>query len=67
VQGWHAARATHAVLDSGVTLQGPDLDLSAGQVVTVLRRAGERARVVAGRDIEGWLPAASLIELKGLR
>jgi hypothetical protein len=36
-------------------------------VVTVVRSAGERARVLAGRDIEGWLPVADLIELEAGR
>jgi hypothetical protein len=66
-QGWQATRAGHAVLEREARLEGPELDLAAGQVVTVLRRAGERARVVAGRGIEGWIPAAGLIELEGRR
>ena len=67
LQGWNAARATRAVLERVATLEGPDLELSAGQVVTVVRSAGERARVLAGRDIEGWLPVADLIELEAGR
>src|SRR5262249_10326963 len=66
VQTRLARSAPLAVLGSGATLQGPDLELSPGQVVTLLARAGERSRVVAGRDIVGWLPTRSLIEL-GIR
>ena len=67
LQGWTTERATRAVLESEATLQGPDLQLSAGQVVTVLRRSGERANVLAGRDIVGWIPAAMLIDLEAGR
>ena len=67
LQGWYAARATRAVVDRVATLEGPDLELSAGQVVKVLKSGGERARVVAGRDIEGWLPVADLIDLGSAR
>jgi hypothetical protein len=67
LQGWNAARASRAVLGHVATLEGPDLELSAGQVVTVVRNAGGRARVLAGRDIEGWLPVADLIELEAGR
>jgi hypothetical protein len=67
LQGWHTSRAPRAVVDRVATLEGPDLELSAGQVVTVLRSGGARARVIAGRDIEGWLPVADLIALDGGR
>jgi hypothetical protein len=67
LQGWYAARATRAVVDRVATLEGPDLELSAGQVVKVLKSGGERARVVAGRDIEGWLPVVDLIDLGSAR
>jgi hypothetical protein len=67
LQSWHAARATRAVVDRVATLEGPDLELSAGQVVTVLASGGPRARVLAGRDIVGWLPVADLIALDGGR
>ena len=63
----NASRTARAVLGTVATLEGPDLELSPGQVVTVLRHAGERARVAAGRDIEGWLPVADLIELEASR
>jgi hypothetical protein len=66
VQTRLARNAPIAVLSHGATLQGPDLELSPGQVVTLLSRAGERSRVIAGRDIVGWLPTGSLIEL-GIR
>jgi len=67
LQGMNASRTARAVLGTVATLEGPDLELSPGQVVTVLRHAGERARVAAGRDIEGWLPVADLIELEASR
>lgn len=67
LQGMNASRTARAVLGTVATLEGPDLELSPGQVVTVLHHAGERARVAAGRDIEGWLPVADLIELEASR
>lgn len=63
LQGWVAARIPVAVLDGPATLAGPGLELEPGQVVRILRRAGDRVRVEAGRGIEGWLPARGLIRV----
>jgi len=50
-----------SVLGRSVTLQGAGLELEVGQVVQVLRVEGASARVRAGRELEGWVPAAALL------
>jgi hypothetical protein len=63
LQGWRTSHERRGVVDRVVRLEASDLELEPGQVVSVLRREGARARVRAGRDVSGWLPAPALITL----
>jgi hypothetical protein len=60
-EDWWVSRAREAVVARSVTLEGTGLELGAGQVVRVLGREGERARVRAGRDLDGRVPARALL------
>jgi hypothetical protein len=55
LQGWLAERSHRAVVRSDVLLEGPNLELEPGQVVTVLERESGRARAAAGRGVSGWV------------
>jgi hypothetical protein len=57
VRALWAERSHQAVVMAGTILEGPNLELEAGQVVRVLRRAGARVRVSAGADLSGWVSA----------
>ncbi len=50
-----------SVVGRSVTLEGAGLELEIGQVVQVLGTEGGWARVRAGRELEGRVPAAALL------
>ena len=60
LQAWLAAHPDREVVRVATTLEGPGLELEAGQVVTVLERGMDRARVRAGRGVTGWIPLDDL-------
>ena len=62
LQGWLADNRDRAVVKSDVTLEGPNLELEPGQIVTVLERESGRARAAAGRGVSGWLPEEAILE-----
>jgi hypothetical protein len=53
-------RGDRAVLIAQARLDGADVELEPGQVVTVIERAGSRVRVRVGRGIRGWLPVTAV-------
>jgi len=55
------AHVGQSVVGRSVTLEGAGLELETGQVVQVLRSEGAWARVRAGRELEGRVPAAALL------
>lgn len=61
LQDVRADRISQSVVGRSVTLEGAGLVLEAGQVVQVLGRDGAWARVRAGRELEGRVPAASVL------
>lgn len=67
VQGWMAERSGVAVVVSQVALEGADLDLQPGQVVVLLGVEGPRARVRAGRNDVGLVPADAVVPVFGER
>lgn len=60
VQRARFVRTPIAVVETLVPLEGAGIDLDPGQVVRVVERSGERARVRAGRGAEGEVPAGVL-------
>jgi hypothetical protein len=69
VEVWRAGRRAEAVVRSALPLDGgagaaasgaAALELTPGQVVRVLVQDGARVRVIAGRDIVGWVPASAV-------
>lgn len=60
VEGWWADRSVRAVVASPVTLEGTELELEPGQVVTVIERSAGRARAEVGHGAVGWLSEGSL-------
>jgi len=46
-------------------LEGSDVELEAGQLVTIRGRQGGRVHVAAGRVIDGWVPASSVAAIAG--
>ena len=70
VEEWRAARRAEAVVRDAVTLDAgggtgaTGLELTPGQVVRIRARERDRARVSAGRDVEGWVPADALEEVR---
>jgi hypothetical protein len=65
VQGWLAERSGRAVMMASAPLQGSDLELEPGQLVTIRGREGNRVRVAAGKVIDGWVPASSVAPIAG--
>ncbi len=57
LQTARAHRTHDAVVRRTAALQGAEVNLDAGQVVQVRERDGARLRVVAGRDLAGWIAA----------
>jgi len=55
------AHVGQSVVGRSVTLEGAGLELEAGQVVQVLSTEGAWARVRAGRELEGRVPAVALL------
>jgi hypothetical protein len=55
------AHVGQSVVGRSVTLEGAGLVLEAGQVVQLLGSDGAWARVRAGRELVGRVPAASLL------
>ena len=62
-----AAHVGQSVVGRSVTLEGAGLELETGQVVQVLRSEGNWARVRAGRELEGRVPAAALLPVGRVR
>jgi hypothetical protein len=62
-----AAHVGQSVVGRSVPLEGAGLELETGQVVQVLRTEGVWARVRAGRELEGRVPAAALLPVGGAR
>jgi hypothetical protein len=56
LQGWLAERSERAVVLRAVGLEGSDIELQAGQVVTIQGRRAGQVQVRAGQVAEGWLP-----------
>jgi len=65
VQGWLSTRSGQAVMLSVAPLEGSDVELEAGQLVTIRGRQGGRVHVAAGRVIDGWVPATSVAPIAG--
>jgi hypothetical protein len=65
VQMMLGASERRAVVRETVALEGTGLDLQPGQVVRVLDRERDRARVSAGAGVAGWVPARSLDVVSG--
>lgn len=66
-QGWMAERSGRAVVIRQVPLEGADLELQPGQVVVEVGREGARARVRAGRNDQGVVPAEAIEPVFGKR
>ena len=64
-QGWVAARSGQAVMLAAAPLEGSDVQLEPGQMVTIRGREGQRVRVAAGRVIDGWVPASAVAPIAG--
>ncbi len=62
LEGERARRSHDAVVRTVAPLEGAAVSLDAGQVVHVVARDGGRVRVVAGRGLEGWMPAEALVQ-----
>ena len=58
------ARASRAAVSRSVNLVGTGLGLEPGQVVSVVARAGDRVRAVAGHGVVGTLPADVLLPIE---
>jgi hypothetical protein len=67
VQDAWVVHVGQSVVGRSVTLEGAGLELEVGQVVQVLSIEGAWARVRAGRDLEGRVPAAALLPVGGSR
>ena len=67
LQGWVGERAARGVVSSGVRLEGTDIELEPGQVVTVLDRSGGRVHASAGRGVSGWVPRSAVEVIGPLR
>jgi hypothetical protein len=67
LEGWVAERATRGIVRSGVRLEGTNIELEPGQVVTLLEREGIRARAAAGRGVSGWVPLSAVQTLDHLQ
>ena len=65
LQGLAARRSGAAVVVQSARLEGSDLELQPGQVVTVIARGSARARVRAGRDDSGTVPASVVESVYG--
>jgi len=65
VQGWLSTRSGQAVMLAVAPLEGSDVELEAGQLVTIRGRQGGRVHVAAGRVIDGWVPATSVAPIAG--
>ena len=63
IQGWLAARYGTAVVLRPTDLEGSDVQLEPGQMVTVRAREGARLHVAAGRVIDGWVPATAVARI----
>jgi hypothetical protein len=59
IRAW-SVREPRAVVMHEANLEGSPLSLEPGRVVIVRARAGARARVRAGRGVEGWIRADHL-------
>jgi hypothetical protein len=55
---------SRGVVAEPAQLEGPDLRLDPGQVVRVVEKSAERARVAVGQGVEGWLPSGALLEVR---
>jgi hypothetical protein len=53
-------REERAVVVSDAVLEGAGVELVPGQVVVVLERREGRARIRAGRGVDGWVAEVSL-------
>ena len=58
------SRSPRAVVLESALLAEQNLELGAGQVVSVIARAPGRTRVRVGGEGEGWLPQAALEEVR---
>jgi len=67
VQDAWAAHVGQSVVGRSVTLEGAGLELEVGQVVQVLHSEAGWARVRAGRELEGRVPAAALLPVGSVR
>jgi len=65
LEDFAAGRVARAVVQSAVRLDGTDVELEPGELVTLRAHDGARARVSAGHGVEGWVPASAL-QLAGL-
>jgi len=65
LQGWLSTRSGQAVMLAVAPLEGSDVELEAGQLVTIRGRQGGRVHVAAGRVIDGWVPASSVAAIAG--
>jgi len=64
-QGWLAERSGRAVMMAAAPLEGSDLELEPGQLVTIRGREGNRVRVAAGRVADGWVPVSAVAPITG--
>jgi hypothetical protein len=65
LQGWLSIRSGQAVMLAVAPLEGSDVELEAGQLVTIRGREGSRVHVAAGRVIDGWVPARTVALIAG--
>ncbi len=63
LESWLAARTGRAVVLERAALEGSDIELEPGQMVTVRGREGTRVRVAAGRAVEGRVPVGVVAEV----
>lgn len=63
IENVRARARDEAVVGRAVALEGAGVELDPGQVVRVLGRAGDRARVEAGRGVRGRVPVAVLLSV----
>ena len=59
--------ADRAVVRNPITLDTSGLELETGQVVRIVDRRGDQARIAAGRGVNAWVPAASLYSIEELK
>ena len=65
--GWREALRRDAVVMRDVRLGGSDIDLEAGRVVQILRRAAGRVVVRVGHGVDGWVPTDAVRPPESLR